>query len=97
MGTTLRVAGARQGYTLSDRATFEQLAPQIDLRIVTEGDPRLLNTYAVIVDPGRRPSETGLRTSLTNNSGTLQVSAAFSSVRSRDSEASTGVMARRKE
>jgi tungstate transport system substrate-binding protein len=51
MGTTLRVADLQAGYTLTDRATFLQLAPALALRIVSEGDPRLLNTYAVIVNP----------------------------------------------
>jgi len=51
MGTTLRVADQQAGYTLTDRATFLQLAPALALRIVSEGDPRLLNTYAVIVNP----------------------------------------------
>ena len=54
MGTTLRVASQQAGYTLTDRATFLQLAPVLALQIVSEGDPRLLNTYAVIVNPDRR-------------------------------------------
>ena len=53
MGTTLRVASQESGYTLTDRATFLQLATALRLRIVSEGDPRLLNTYAVIVNPDR--------------------------------------------
>ena len=53
MGTTLRVASQQGGYTLTDRATFLQLAPALALRIVSESDPRLLNTYAVIVNPDR--------------------------------------------
>lgn len=53
MGTTLRIASAQAGYTLTDRATFMQLAPHLALHIVAEGDPRLLNTYAVIVNPER--------------------------------------------
>jgi tungstate transport system substrate-binding protein len=53
MGTTLRIASQQAGYTLSDRATFLQLAPALSLLIVSEGDPRLLNTYAVIVNRDR--------------------------------------------
>ena len=53
MATTLRVASQQAGYTLTDRATFLQLAPALALRIVSEGDPRLLNTYSVIVNPDR--------------------------------------------
>lgn len=58
MGTTLRVASSQGGYTLTDRATFLQLAPRLALRIVSEGDPRLLNTYAVIVNPDRGETST---------------------------------------
>ena len=47
------MASQQAGYTLSDRAIFLQLAPALALRIVSEGDPRLLNTYAVIVNPDR--------------------------------------------
>lgn len=50
MGTTLRIASQTGAYTLTDLATFAQLAPSLSLRIVLEGDPSLLNTYAVIVD-----------------------------------------------
>ena len=50
MAVTLRQASDRAAYTLSDRATFEQLRPRVDLRIVFSGDPRLLNTYAVVTD-----------------------------------------------
>ena len=53
MGTTLRIASAQAGYTLTDRATFMQLKPHLALQIVSEGDPRLLNTYAVIVNRDR--------------------------------------------
>jgi ABC-type tungstate transport system permease subunit len=36
---------------LTDRGTYEALAGSITLIILHEGDPRLLNTYAVIADP----------------------------------------------
>jgi tungstate transport system substrate-binding protein len=49
MAGTLRVASQLSAYTLSDRATFAQLAPVVELRIVYEGGSALLNTYAVIV------------------------------------------------
>ena len=54
MAVTLRVAAAQQGYTLTDRATWLHFADSLDLKPLFEGDPRLLNTYAVIVDP-RQP------------------------------------------
>jgi tungstate transport system substrate-binding protein len=50
----LRQASDREAYTLSDRATFDQLAPQIALRIVFTGDPRLINSYSVIFDETHR-------------------------------------------
>jgi tungstate transport system substrate-binding protein len=52
MGQTLRVAGSTGAYTLTDRGTYEALRESIPLRSLFEGDPRLLNTYAVIADPG---------------------------------------------
>ena len=54
MGATLRIADQMRAYTLSDRATFAQNAGTLASRIVFEGDPRLLNTYAVIHARGSR-------------------------------------------
>jgi tungstate transport system substrate-binding protein len=51
MGQTLRVAGSTGAYTLTDRGTYEALRESIRLRVLLEGDPRLLNTYAVVADP----------------------------------------------
>jgi tungstate transport system substrate-binding protein len=48
MGNTLRVASEMGAYTLTDRGTFELLAPQIRLNELHGGDARLLNTYAVL-------------------------------------------------
>lgn len=50
MAVTLRQASDREAYTLTDRATFEQLKNVVDLQIVWQGDPRLLNTYAVVAN-----------------------------------------------
>jgi tungstate transport system substrate-binding protein len=50
MAVTLRQASDREAYTLSDRATFDQLRRQLALTVVFAGDDRLMNTYAVIVD-----------------------------------------------
>lgn len=50
MGSTLRVASETGAYTLTDRATFEQLAGSLTLKVVFEGGSLLLNTYAVIFD-----------------------------------------------
>jgi tungstate transport system substrate-binding protein len=51
MAQTLRVADANGAYTLADRGTYLALAASISLRVLHEGDPRLLNTYAVLADP----------------------------------------------
>jgi tungstate transport system substrate-binding protein len=48
MAVTLRQASDREAYTLTDRATFEQLKARVQLEIVSQGDARLLNTYAVV-------------------------------------------------
>jgi tungstate transport system substrate-binding protein len=57
MAVALRHADERQGYTLSDEATFWQLERQLDLVTLLGADPRLLNTYAVIQAPGSRAAE----------------------------------------
>ena len=49
MGAVLNMAGETQAYTLTDRATYiARLAEGLDLEIMVEGDPLLLNPYGVI-------------------------------------------------
>lgn len=48
MAMTLRQTDEQQGYTLSDEATFWQIEQQVGLVTLFEGDPRLLNAYAVV-------------------------------------------------
>jgi tungstate transport system substrate-binding protein len=56
MGAALNAAAAMDAYTLSDRGTWLSFRNKADLRIVLEGDPRLLNRYDVILlDPHRHP------------------------------------------
>ena len=56
MGQTLTVAGEKQAYTLSDRATYTTFAAKTGLEIMVQGDKRLLNPYGVIaVNPKRYP------------------------------------------
>ncbi len=56
MGSTLRVTSEKGGYTLTDRATFLAQRDTLDLRILLEGDKRLLNIYhAIQVSPVRFP------------------------------------------
>lgn len=56
MGATLTVAREKQGYTVTDRATFLAFIGKSDLPILFEGDPALLNVYHVILpDPAKLP------------------------------------------
>lgn len=49
---TLRIASERAAYVLTDRATFRQLAATLRLAELASGDPRLVNTYAVMYRAG---------------------------------------------
>ncbi len=56
MPALLRSSSEMRAYTLSDRATFEQLAGELQLRLLYAGDPFLRNVYGVILPkPTRRP------------------------------------------
>ena len=48
MGATLIIASEKNGYTLTDRATFLANKDHLDLEILVEGDNSLLNVYHVI-------------------------------------------------
>jgi tungstate transport system substrate-binding protein len=52
MAATLRIASERHAYTLTDRATFTQLAHALMLEPLFEHDADLLNTYALVVPEG---------------------------------------------
>ena len=49
MGATLRIANQLRGYTLSDDGTFYVMKPQLDLAVLVENQPPLLNQYSVIL------------------------------------------------
>ena len=54
MGATLTIADEKKGYCLADRATYTAFSDKVELRILCEGDRRLLNQYAIIaVSPAR--------------------------------------------
>jgi tungstate transport system substrate-binding protein len=53
-GDALILGGQKRAYMLSDRATYLRFAPRIDLAVLTEGDLRLQNNYAVSVIAGER-------------------------------------------
>lgn len=57
MGQTLTIADQRQAYTISDRATWLSFTGRIQLPIMVERDPVLLNVYHVLpVNPARFPN-----------------------------------------
>lgn len=56
MPALLRSSSEVRAYTLSDRATFEQLAGELQLKLLFAGDPFLRNIYGVILPrPTGRP------------------------------------------
>jgi tungstate transport system substrate-binding protein len=56
MGQLLLIASDKQGYTMSDRATYLAYKDKIALDVLVEGDPALLNLYHVIqVNPAKFP------------------------------------------
>ncbi len=56
-GATLSIASEKGGYALTDRGTFLAYKSNVDLEILVEGDPFLLNVYHVItVNPEKFPN-----------------------------------------
>lgn len=59
MSKTLRIAGEKQAYTLTDRGTYLSMedGKKIELQILVEGDASLFNQYGVMaVSPEKHPS-----------------------------------------
>jgi len=60
MGATLRVASEKRAYALTDRGTYLALRGVLDLDILHEGSPELLNIYHVMeVNPEVYPQVNG--------------------------------------
>ena len=56
MGPTLTVASEKGAYTLTDRATYLANKANLQLEILSEGDPGLLNVYHVMtINPDKWP------------------------------------------
>jgi len=56
MGATLGIANDRNGYTITDRATYLAFRKRLALGILLEGDKPLLNIYSVMeVNPANGP------------------------------------------
>ncbi len=54
MGAALTMAYEKQAYVLTDRGTYLSYMGNIDLAILNEGDPLLVNQYGIIaVNPGK--------------------------------------------
>jgi len=49
MGATLTITSEKDAYTLTDRATYLANKANLQLEILVEGDPALLNVYHVII------------------------------------------------
>jgi tungstate transport system substrate-binding protein len=57
MGSCLVLADEKSAYILADRGTYLAFAPQLDLQVMVQGDPRLRNPYgAILVAAGPRPA-----------------------------------------
>jgi tungstate transport system substrate-binding protein len=57
MGAALNFASAMSGYTLSDRGTWLSFGNKGTLKILVQGDPRLINRYDVIqLNPAKHPN-----------------------------------------
>lgn len=56
MGATLKIAAEKNGYTLTDRATYLANKDTLGLDVLLEGDAALLNIYhVIIVNPEKWP------------------------------------------
>jgi tungstate transport system substrate-binding protein len=56
MGLTVQMAGRLNGYALTDHATWAKAADPAASQILVDGDPRLFNSYEVIlVNPATHP------------------------------------------
>jgi tungstate transport system substrate-binding protein len=58
MAAVLRLADEKEAYTLTDRGTYlaQRQQPGLDLAILSQGDPLLVNRYSVIVvNPDKHP------------------------------------------
>jgi tungstate transport system substrate-binding protein len=54
MGQTLTIASEKRAYTLSDRGTFLARRSQIEVDILVQRDPPLINVYHVITVNARK-------------------------------------------
>ena len=56
MAQALRVANEKRAYLLADRGTWLAMQKELDLAVLHQGDPKLVNQYAVlVVNPAKHP------------------------------------------
>jgi tungstate transport system substrate-binding protein len=56
MGATLKTVSNNQGYFMTDRSSYIKMEEDINLEILSEGDPDLINRYsAIAVNPQKHP------------------------------------------
>src|SRR5262245_66681792 len=72
MAITLRQTNERQSYTLADDSTYWQLQPRLNLTVLFDSDPRLLNTYAVVF-PSNKSSAAGFTDWLATGDGRQRI------------------------
>lgn len=66
MGDVLKLADEKQGYTLTDRATYLSMKDDLELEIYVEGDKGLFNQYGIIpVNPEKNE--------VINNEGAMEL------------------------
>jgi len=58
MAAALRMANEKHAYTLTDRGTYLAHQKQLELTILSAGDPLLINSYSVIVVATDRQAHT---------------------------------------
>ena len=57
MGATLKIADENEGYFMTDRSTYIAMRDDLNLEILVEGDPDLVNYYsAIAVNPEKYPN-----------------------------------------
>jgi tungstate transport system substrate-binding protein len=56
MSQALRVANEKRAYLLVDRGTWLAMEKELDLAVLHQGDPKLVNQYSVlVVNPAKHP------------------------------------------
>jgi len=76
MGETIRIAEQKNAYTLTDRATYIVMEEGLSLKMLVQGDSRLINQYSVtVVNPNKSPR--------VNNQGAVDFSAFLRSAQTK--------------